>query len=442
MTLQTAVAIPVAVQTIGIPVLLVSAAAFQIAHRLDDMAAAFFSFSLVEKLSVLTILFSLVFAAVATSHSVSVGGDVFSSSSSSSMIPYPLDAIQAATTDKDKFLSLYPLIKEQMLTHLSCVDDMPQEATQWCADMMDYNVPGGKLNRGTMVPTVLAAMQQQPLTPLQYARAAVLGWAIEFLQAFFLVADDVMDDSPTRRGQPCWYKLPNVRMIAINDSFLLESFVFAILKLHFGRESYYGDLVALMLDVVQKTEIGQLLDLTSQPMDTTQQPIDLDRFTLQRYRLIVKYKTAFYSFYLPVAMGMILSGIRDKKAYDLANKICMLMGEYFQVQDDFLDCYGDPQVIGKVGTDIQDNKCSWLVVQALKRATPQQKKLLKDNYGKWDDKCVARVKDLYKELQLEKLFRDYEEQSYLEIQRDLEQVTLVPRAVFDLFLQKIYKRSK
>jgi farnesyl diphosphate synthase len=443
MTLQTAVAIPVAVQTIGIPVLLVSAAAFQIAHRLDDMAAAFFSFSLVEKLSVLTILFSLVFAAVATSHSVSVGGDVFSSSSSSSsMIPYPLDAIQAATTDKDKFLSLYPLIKEQMLTHLSCVDDMPQEATQWCADMMDYNVPGGKLNRGTMVPTVLAAMQQQPLTPLQYARAGVLGWAIEFLQAFFLVADDVMDDSPTRRGQPCWYKLPNVRMIAINDSFLLESFVFAILKLHFGRESYYGDLVALMLDVVQKTEIGQLLDLTSQPMDTTQQPIDLDRFTLQRYRLIVKYKTAFYSFYLPVAMGMILSGIRDKKAYDLANKICMLMGEYFQVQDDFLDCYGDPQVIGKVGTDIQDNKCSWLVVQALKRATPQQKKLLKDNYGKWDDKCVARVKDLYKELQLEKLFRDYEEQSYLEIQRDLEQVTLVPRAVFDLFLQKIYKRSK
>jgi farnesyl diphosphate synthase len=88
---------------------------------------------------------------------------------------------------------------------------------------------------------------------------------------------------------------------------------------------------------------------------------------------------------------------------------CCFFSSYFQVQDDFLDCYRDPQVIGKVGTDIQDNKCSWLVVQALKRATPQQKKLLKDNYGKWDDKCVARVKDLYKELQLEKLFRDYDE---------------------------------
>ncbi len=46
-----------------------------------------------------------------------------------------------------------------------------------------------------------------------------------------------------------------------------------------------------------QTELGQLLDLTSQPMDGK---IDLNRFTLERYRLIVKYKTAFYTFYLPI----------------------------------------------------------------------------------------------------------------------------------------------
>lgn len=46
---------------------------------------------------------------------------------------------------------------------------------------------------------------------------------------------------------------------------------------------------------------------------------------------IVTYKTAYYSFYLPVACGMVLSGIKDEAAYKLAEKICVEMGQYFQV---------------------------------------------------------------------------------------------------------------
>jgi len=46
------------------------------------------------------------------------------------------------------------------------------------------------------------------------------------------------------------------------------------------------------------------------------------------------------------------------------------------VQDDYIDCFGDPSLTGKVGTDIEDNKCSWLIVQALSRASNEQRSVL------------------------------------------------------------------
>lgn len=65
----------------------------------------------------------------------------------------------------------------------------------------------------------------------------------------------MMDASISRRGQPCWYRVHDVKglgkvhNIAINDSFMLEGAIYHLLKTHFRRESYYVDLLELFQEV-------------------------------------------------------------------------------------------------------------------------------------------------------------------------------------------------
>jgi farnesyl diphosphate synthase len=160
------------------------------------------------------------------------------------------------------------------------------------------------------------------------------------------------------------------------------------------------------------------------------------------YRQIVINKTAYYTFYLSAACAMLLNGVTDDASHELAKKICVQIGEYFQIQDDFLDCYGDEKVIGKVGTDIQDNKCSWLVVQALARASSEQKATLKQHYGRNDAASIAVVKQLYNELGLAAAYHKYEDETYEQISQQIAQVTEMPTAVFTMLVNKIFKRNK
>ncbi|KAK9454562.1 isoprenoid synthase domain-containing protein [Dipodascopsis uninucleata] len=342
---------------------------------------------------------------------------------------------------KQKFINEFDLIADDVLNALKSFN-VSKEAVEWFRKSIYYSTVGGKLNRGlSVIDTYKILTGKDILSDEEYHRAAVLGWAIELLQAFFLVSDDIMDSSKTRRGQPCWYLVPKVGMIAINDAFMLESAIYILLKKYFKGESYYIDLVELFHDVTFQTEAGQLLDLITAPEDE----VDLSKFSLDKHSFIVIYKTAFYSFYLPVALAMYMAGINSDEDFQQAKDVLIPLGEYFQIQDDYLDCYGDPKVIGKIGTDIMDNKCSWLVNVALKKANPDQRKILDENYGQKNSECETKVKQVFNELDLEKDYQNYEEQVVSKIKTMIENVDEsrgFKKDVLSAFLAKIYKRQK
>ncbi|XVE80603.1 hypothetical protein DITRI_Ditri14bG0152500 [Diplodiscus trichospermus] len=322
---------------------------------------------------------------------------------------------------KSKFLEVYYVLKSELLNDPAF--EFTDDSRQWVERMEDYNVPGGKLNRGLSVIDSYKLLKHGELSDDENFQACALGWCIEWFQAYFLVHDDMIDGSHTRRGQPCWFRLPEVGMIAINDGLILRNQIFRILKKHFRGKPYYVDLLDLFNEVEFQTASGQMIDLIT----TLQGEKDLSKYSLSIHRRIVQYKTAYYSFYLPVACALLMAGENLDNHTDLKN-VLVDMGIYFQVQ---------------VGTDIEDFKCSWLVVKALERANEGQKKLLYENYGKADQACVARVKGLYKTLDIEGVFAEYESKSYEKITKQIEaHPSKAVQAVLKSFLAKIYKRQK
>ena len=342
---------------------------------------------------------------------------------------------------RQKFIDAFPPLVEEMTSYLQSVG-MPSECVDWYKRSLEHNCVGGKLNRGlSVVDSLQILLGGAELDTDTYNKAACLGWCIELLQAFFLVADDMMDASQTRRGQPCWYKMPKVGMVAINDSFMLEAAIYHLLRSHFRGESYYVDLFELFQEVTLQTEMGQMVDLLTAPEDD----VDLSKFSLDKHSFIVRYKTAYYSFYLPVALAMYLAGVTSEADFTQARDILVPLGEYFQVQDDYLDCYGDPQVTGKVGTDIHDNKCSWLINTALALVTPEQRQTLDRHYGRRSSEDEAAVRGVFDQLELEKRYHEYEESTAANLKEKIAAIDTdrgLKPDIFTAFLDKIYRRQK
>ncbi|KAG8862497.1 Farnesyl pyrophosphate synthetase [Tulasnella sp. 330] len=356
--------------------------------------------------------------------------------------------------NKKRFLEAWPPIVKE-LTGFMKSHHMPENSLQWFTKNLEYNAPGGKLNRGISVVDTVELLLGKTLHGEEYQRVALLGWCVELLQAFFLVSDDIMDASITRRGQDCWYRVKetgikpvsSVGMIAINDAFMLEGSIYHLLKVHFKKELYYVELLELFHETTFLTEIGQMIDLITAPEDQ----VDLSQFSLQRHKLIVIYKTAYYSFYLPVALAMYYVGLSSDTLHGHARAILIPLGEYFQVQDDYLDCFGTPEQIGKIGTDILDNKCSWCINAALQKCDVAQRKILDDNYGQKNPESEARVKKVFADLKLPEMYEVYEEKSVQHLRKLIDEVDESPidgakvgmkKEVYTSFLAKIYKRTK
>lgn len=354
-------------------------------------------------------------------------------------VPAALAGTAVGKDESREFMAVFPDIVRD-LTEIGKKYPEISDVTKWYAKVLQYNVPGGKKNRGlALIASYRLFMAESELNPEKLRLAQIMGWCIEMLQSFLLVMDDLMDSSEMRRGRPCWYLVNNNGLMAVNDGILLENGIYTILKKYFRNEPYYIHVLETFHDITLKTSMGQSLDmLIAKSFETTRK---LDKFTMDCYKAIVKYKTAYYSFHLPIALSMYMAGISDPERHRQAKTILLQMGELFQIQDDYLDCFGELKEIGKVGTDIQDGKCTWLLVLALQRTNVRQRAILEENYGHNNTEKVQAVKNVYKEIGLSSIYSAYEEDTYNLIADRIQQLSSgLPHEVFFKILEKIYKR--
>jgi len=162
------------------------------------------------------------------------------------------------------------------------------------------------------------------------------------------------------------------------------------------RSDWNSRAYVAMIDAINQTRLltimGQHLDMTSANQ--------IERFNLPCYAEIVRLKTSHYSFHLPLKLALLASNIDETAIHDATKQFAYEIGFYFQVQDDYVDCCGDPTVIGKTGTDIQEGKCTWLICtlaeSIVEEANQTEKSIILEHYGKPENESVQKIKQLYR----------------------------------------------
>jgi len=230
---------------------------------------------------------------------------------------------------------------------------------------------GGKMIRGTLVKLGFEFVSDKQSIAIWKPAAA-----FEILHTALLIHDDIIDQSPTRRGNSALHIHKNAHYgmsqaiclgdigIALAGKLIAES---EFSEVHKNRALRY------FYEMVNTTISGEMVDVGSaQKINRTEKQI----------LRIHEMKTANYSIVGPLAVGAILAGAGDDYLKNL-KRFGEPLGIAYQIQDDILGVFGDEITLGKSTTsDIEENKSTLLISYAYDHATPTQKKILENNYGK------------------------------------------------------------
>ncbi|CAG0921853.1 unnamed protein product [Notodromas monacha] len=333
---------------------------------------------------------------------------------------------------RKEFYTYHNTFIEELLSYPGISGDL-SEVVDWWRRAFEHSLTDGQMNRGfsAYLTAVTLAEQGGKLTDDFKRSAAALGYALEVLRESFLIEEDIVNKSETRRGRPCWYRVDGVSMMAINDAGVMESFAHELIKFHCEANKNYEKILEIYEDSQLKALAGYTADVLFESKRST---TFLDECKFSRYRKIAEFKTVYPNIYCPVLAGMLLAGEDNENKIEECGKILVALGEYLQARD---DCCSDAT---KTGESIMNGKCSWQLVKALELVNKTQRKVLEENYGKASSECVNRVTAVFKDLNIWDEFKAYEKKALIEF-HDMINASSVGETVSTL-LQTILKLSK
>ena len=212
---------------------------------------------------------------------------------------------------------------------------------------------GGKRMRPVL--TLMAA----EVFDTDYKVALPAAMAVEVFHNFSLVHDDIMDDAPLRRGQETVHEKWDLNTgILSGDAMLILAYQYF--------EQYdptvFRDLAKLFSKTALEVCEGQQWDVDFEKRNDV---------TIPQYLKMIEYKTAVLVA-AAMKMGAIVAKTSEKEG-DLIYDFGLNLGLAFQLQDDYLDAFGDPETFGKqVGGDIMVNKKTYLYLKAREFSTPEK----------------------------------------------------------------------